>query len=189
MNVQKIEKTAFKDLDESTKQDLTRNIIDKEVYYCVSHLISHLAQTEIDECGEYYDDIMNVCQAYDYETPSIYALENDWDRAELIEYLEDEGIEGYNNTSNKTLAAAIVATITYDEEWAEFASSYSIEPEIVEAYEHWLVSEWFARKLAERGEMVSMDIHGLTVWGRCTTGQAILLDSVVQSIYAEIHDE
>ena len=50
-----------------------------------------------------------------------------------------------------------------------------------EVYEHWVVSNWFGRKLEERGQPV-FDIMGDTVWGRTCTGQAIALDSVVFDI-------
>lgn len=55
-----------------------------------------------------------------------------------------------------------------------------------EAFEHWIVSDWLAGKLEAAGEMVSHDIHGLTIWGRCTTGQAILLDAVICGIYNDM---
>jgi hypothetical protein len=58
----------------------------------------------------------------------------------------------------------------------------SEDGEYPEIFEFWLVSDWFADKLAKKGECVNKDWHGLTVWGRCTTGQHMLLDSVVSHI-------
>lgn len=53
-----------------------------------------------------------------------------------------------------------------------------------EAYEWWFVTDWFAKKLAEHGEMV---IRGWnSIWGRGCTGQAILLDSVIGKIAEEM---
>jgi hypothetical protein len=60
------------------------------------------------------------------------------------------------------------------------------EDEYDEALEHWLISDWLADRLAERGEMVSKDILGLTVWGRQTSGQSIALDCVICDIYNEL---
>ena len=51
-----------------------------------------------------------------------------------------------------------------------------------EALEHWLVSEWLAKRLLEEGEMV-IEFYGLTIWGRTTSGQAIYIDSVIEDIY------
>lgn len=54
-----------------------------------------------------------------------------------------------------------------------------------EAYEHWLVSDWLADKLREKGEMVG-EVCGLMIWGRCTTGQVIYMDHVIQEIAEEV---
>lgn len=65
------------------------------------------------------------------------------------------------------------------------ADDYRREP-----YEHWIVDWWLARKLQERGEIVVELYRGVHVWGRCTTGQAILLDGVIRDIaLAEWPDE
>lgn len=60
------------------------------------------------------------------------------------------------------------------------------EPDGAEIYEHWLVSDWLASKLEERGESVVRDALGLTVWGRATTGQAIYMDAIIQDIARDI---
>lgn len=44
-----------------------------------------------------------------------------------------------------------------------------------------LTSSNLARDLKNRGELV-IELLGLTLWGRCTTGQAVYLDSVMVSI-------
>ncbi len=60
------------------------------------------------------------------------------------------------------------------------------EPTYIEAYEHWIVADWFADELEKRDEMVDKDFLGLTVWGRATSGQHIGLDYVVQDILKDI---
>ena len=61
-------------------------------------------------------------------------------------------------------------------------NSNPIEGEPEEALEHWLISEWLAKRLLEEGEMV-IEFLGLTIWGRTTSGQAIYIDSVIEDIY------
>ena len=61
-------------------------------------------------------------------------------------------------------------------------NSNPIDEEPEEALEHWLVSEWLAKRLLEEGEMV-IDFLDLTIWGRTTSGQAISIDSVIEDIY------
>lgn len=65
--------------------------------------------------------------------------------------------------------------------YEEVCSKYDLDYDYDEVYEHWVVSDWLARKLGERGEITG-DVAGLTVWGRCCTGQSISMDSVVQDI-------
>lgn len=50
-----------------------------------------------------------------------------------------------------------------------------------EVFEHWIVTSHFAGQLAEQGESVA-ELFGLHIWGRTTTGQAILLDYVIGKI-------
>jgi hypothetical protein len=65
--------------------------------------------------------------------------------------------------------------------WREACEDNSIDPDTVEAYEHWVVTPWLARKLSEQGHMTG-EVQGLTIWGRPTTGQAIYMDGVIQAI-------
>lgn len=60
-----------------------------------------------------------------------------------------------------------------------------LETEPVEIFEWWAVSEFLYRKLKENGYCV-VDTGSCYVWGRTTTGQAILLDYVITQICAEM---
>lgn len=60
------------------------------------------------------------------------------------------------------------------------------DPDPIEALQFFIVTDWLADRLLEKGEMVSKDLAGLTVWGRTTFGQAISMDSVIQDIYKEM---
>jgi len=74
-----------------------------------------------------------------------------------------------------------------DDECREIGEAAGLEPYTREAYEHWIVSDWLADKLEGKGEMIARDLHGLTIWGRTTTGQAIYMDGVICEIYDELH--
>ena len=50
-----------------------------------------------------------------------------------------------------------------------------------EIYEWWSVTRWFSDKLKAKGQCIVSDGYN-SYWGRCTTGQAILLDSVISEI-------
>jgi hypothetical protein len=50
-----------------------------------------------------------------------------------------------------------------------------------EVYEHWIVTNWFGKKLEERGQIVKK-VLGLTVWGRCAYNMSYSMDHVMWDI-------
>lgn len=48
------------------------------------------------------------------------------------------------------------------------------EPYQRDVFEHWIVSDWLAEKLAAEGEKVDTDFAGLTVWARTTTSDGVI---------------
>lgn len=154
--------------DTSEGQRILAEFVSREVHYNVSGLVSDLAKWPRSEC---YDDILSVCVADDWESA---AYDEGWRY-----HSEPPKQNCYRDeTDGQTWCCA---------DWRELCEEFDIEPHTREAYEHWIVSDGLADKLAERGEMVSKDIHGLTVWGRCCTGQAICLDGVIADIYNTLH--
>lgn len=83
---------------------------------------------------------------------------------------------GYNGYQNQECAR-------------EYCDENNIDPQITEAYEHWIITDWMADKLEARGEMVLRDFMGLTIWGRACTGQMICMDSVIEEICADLNKE
>lgn len=146
------------------------DFVHREVIYCVSSLIHELAQNP-----EHMDELYPVLSQDDYESP---AREAGW------EHGGDFGGFIYNGIEFGSWKAAASAdnAETY-ETWQEVCEAHSIDPNRVEAYEHWIVSDWLADKLEERGEMILRDFLGLTIWGRTCSGQAIMLDGVICDIY------
>jgi len=57
----------------------------------------------------------------------------------------------------------------------------SYNGEMQEIFEWWLVSDWLAEKLEEKGKPVLKNEYG-TYWGRTATGQALFLDGVISQI-------
>lgn len=62
----------------------------------------------------------------------------------------------------------------------------AVEESVVaaEPYEWWRVTEWLCRELSDIGEVVIDNSYGYW-WGRCTTGQALIMDGVLQKIAAK----
>jgi hypothetical protein len=78
--------------------------------------------------------------------------------------------------SNKSKAETIIKEIEDLED---------LEEESQEVFEWWAVSSWLFEKLKEKGCVV-VEAGSCHVWGRCTTGQAILLDGVIGRICSEM---
>lgn len=152
-----------------THENEIRDFVSREVIYCVSSLVSTLAQTAAENGkladGTYYEDILEICVQDDWQSP---AEHEGWEEVDGRIIKKDE---------DGTLIVA---------DWREACEQDNLDPYQHEAYEHWIVTGWMASKLAEKGEMVARDICGLTIWGRTTTGQAIYMDGVIQQIYKEL---
>jgi hypothetical protein len=62
---------------------------------------------------------------------------------------------------------------------SEIEELENLDQESQDVYEWWLVSSYLCAKLVELGHPVLKDEN---IWGRCTTGQAILLDYAISKI-------
>jgi hypothetical protein len=149
------------------------DLVGREVYYCVSTLVSELSGSDLSATAwetfpEYNDDLFNAYRGMpDYEEA---ARDNG-----LVQIKDDSGATVWTTTSG-------CPEQTYDSAM-EACDEYGIEPYEREVFEHWLVSDWLAEKLEEKNERVLKDFFGLTVWCRTTSGQSILLDQVICDIY------
>jgi len=169
---------------ESKLQEKCRTFVGQHVFACVSSLIGDLARNydaaralDIDE-----DELRDLCVQDDFKEPVEDYLRQEWDRTKLVEALTDAGFECYDHEDKEALLTAYLEHLETEGELESFANGNDIQPHTNEAYEHWIVSDQLARELEERGEIVARDFMGMTIWGRCTTGQAILLDWVIRDI-------
>jgi len=166
--------------------------VDREVLCDCNLLISELAKTI--SSGELSEELMGICSQEDYKTA---ALEEGWEvieRNDITVLIKDEFI--YDPQSNVVDRLDQVGSIDYDyydvdpddqDIWEALCEYERIDP-YNEALEHWIVTNWLAEKLVQYGEMVG-EIYGLTVWGRCCSGQSITADYVIQQIYQEIYQD
>jgi hypothetical protein len=148
------------------------NIVSREVHYCVSALVSELAKGyggTNEELGDIAEAAFNLaCPIDDYEEA---AIQEGWKRMGDIAVHKTHGAYDLSAASD----------------WRDLCEEHDIEPYQREVFEHWIVSDWLADKLAEKGEKVDKDFAGLTVWARTTTGQGIASDSVIEAIVADLN--
>lgn len=178
----------FKDMTSGAAQEwIRREVVDKEVMCNVGTLITALMESGHADGEEIREEFMDGASYYRADTPdgeeefrTLEALETAIEEAEaLVDSLEDAEPDmppGHERKLADARARLEALETARDD-----------GPEYDDIFEYWAVSDQLARRLQERGEAV-VDVGLLHVWGRCTTGQAILLDSVIVDIARELYE-
>ena len=148
-------------MNNSTEQTVDR-LISQGVYVNASQMIDEL--TRIDTT--YLDDLLPCLSAPDYsEAPDGYLIKHDGMFGEWNVFRDDE--LGTSVASNlKTEREAIIAA------WEDSGK----EPDDIEAFQHWIVSDYLADALEEVGALVVHDLLGFHIWGRTECGQSLAYD-------------
>lgn len=177
------------DCHSCVNQRIVGDLVHREVVCCISCMVSALLKVASDCRSEDfdYDELLQLCERRADNSERIGEIDERLNEIESeLEALEDEKSlavtkKGASQLGKKIDVLAAERSKLEDEK--QELEDEQDEPS--EVYEHWNVSKFFARKLAEKGE-VTGDLLDFTVWGRCCTGQAILLDHVVCAIAAEM---
>ncbi|HEY0089029.1 MAG TPA: hypothetical protein VGB37_09300, partial [Candidatus Lokiarchaeia archaeon] len=122
-------------------------------------------EREVKACFSYeMDAILKAAECGHFESKTELPS---WDDIEnLYQYVCPECCEGYQNESEAVDCCK---------------SETEPENEPQEIFEWWIISDFLYRKLKEKNEPV-LEWGNNYYWGRCTTGQAILLDRVICDI-------
>lgn len=172
------DKDKEREVDEKAQQ-----LVQNEVYCVISWLMDDLLRYAEEHPRESAIDIddywskLNVCPecgSRNYE---------DFDFDEHKEENPDFDIDKYNEDHWNY---QVEEDSNYDYICEDCGTIFN-EPATAEVYEYWFVSDWFAKKLEAKGEIV-LDTW-VPIWCRCATGQAIYMDGVIQRIAKEILDE
>lgn len=133
---------------------------------------------------DYTEEVLNISGGReDWQTPAIEHAES-MDIEEFTAYCENvRGMAFYSDDET------IEDVLADDDEAEEFCDHYNISPEYDEVFQWFIVSDWLAHKLEEKGQLVEQDIMGFTVWGRQCCGQAVYLDSVICNIYDDVYGD
>lgn len=183
------EETGVKELSESEimeiNQDICRKLVDREVIYCVSGLVDHFAKNNEALDGSDYDaedDLWPLLSRKDWLEPALREL-GDMDRDELIEALDElfDVTEGDASTDDIRKMLRDELESADSEKQMEFCEERGVDPDEDEVYEHWIVSDFFKRRLDELGEATG-ELFGMDIWGRTCTGQAIYCDGVIEKV-------
>ena len=153
----------------SINQNIKGEFVSREIYCNVSELMEYSFKQswEYTDAPYKYDDIENLYDNSE-ETIKEYITYSNFSDQEIKEQLEE-------------FDASSIDELDYDQ-LLELAEKLGFESESREIYEWWAVSNWLAEKLKEKGYPVIINNYRCSYWGRTTTGQVILLDSVISSI-------
>jgi len=146
------------DYDSKVNQDIKGKFVSREVYTCFSYEMEAVLRAgQEGKNKEYplptYDDIDNL---YEYKCP--------------------ECGSGYQEEEDAKQCCA-----TEEQLENEDFKNDSIEQDPQEIFEWWIVSNYLYEKLKKKGCPV-LEWGNNHYWGRCTTGQAILLDGAISEI-------
>ena len=159
---------------ESEIQHGCNGLVQREVYCCASYLISTFTQGYGRGFNGGHGDLPAVCaQAAELSFP-------------IPDYEEAATQAGYHQLENDKWTRPCENNEDIPDYWdsaEDVCHENNIDPYERDVFEHWIVSEWFGRRLSERGEKVDFDFCNLTIWARTTTGQAISMDHVIREIY------
>ena len=193
----------WKDLSENERQQQCGRMVEQEVYACVSMLVGTLRHLDAFDTDimQFFDAELEMSSYYEYDDlrddlirqarKEIAALTET-----LIDYEEgDDKDELQEKLDEQITALADLPRYDVDlENWIEDNEGiFDNLPDFEscrrdrEIYEYWIVSDWLAEKLRARGEFVG-DLCDLNVWGRTTSGQAILLDYVINQIRRSVYE-
>lgn len=164
-----------------------RDFVQRFVQQCASELVGELAKVEAFALPDTDCTVWPLLGGEDWREPVadyILGLRKERDLAQLRDDLAE--FEEYPTSEDvDELAAMLVEQLAAldvdDVDFRSFCDSRSIDAYAVEVFEHWLVQPWLGERLAEHGEIVH-EFCGLTIWGRTTTGQSMVLDEVIREI-------
>jgi hypothetical protein len=177
--------TALKNGNNTVNQNIKQRFVGQHVFCNVNSLVEFCLKSEDGESPIQYDEIENIYTYPEYRgTFADFEGGTEEQRNEEIERLRDLQSDLYDEIQEDP-----------DKEDELKAKREKIEDEIFELenletepqdiMEWWAVSEFLYRKLKEKGHPV-VDAGSCYVWGRCTSGQSILLDYVITQICAEM---
>lgn len=141
-------------------QEIKKKFIEREIYRCFSYAMDTLLKnSDGNKELPQFEDIDNL---YAYSCPDC-GEQFDPDK---------------NCIAEDNLKDSIFVCPNCKKEY-ESQDDLNYDPQ--EIFEWWLVSDFLFQKLQAKGEPV-IEWADLKIWGRCTTGQAILLDGVISKI-------
>ena len=148
------------DSNSNQNQRIKGKFVEREVLACFSYEMEAVlkANQEMGDGLPSYDDIVNLCE---YKCPNCG--------------------QGYQNQTAFMDTENLGSEKIYTCPECKHIFDNDPESEPQEIFEWWIVTDYLAEKLSEKGEPV-VEWGNNHYWGRTCMGQSILLDGVISSI-------
>jgi len=169
---------ALKNGNSIVNQQIKGDFVGKHVYANVNSMVEYILNKSMEDSNapfSYDTDVENLYNSYNVQ----YSLNNSIQIFEGTESKKDALISELKDK----LENMEDGDINLGELQEAIETLENAEGEAQEVYEWWIVSDFLCRKLSELGHPV---ISSENIWGRCTSGQAILLDYSITQICAEM---
>lgn len=156
----------MQDFNSSINQSIKQKFVEREVYCCLTDMVEQLISSEKFDIYEYIDYYGTLPNGDEYTE-----RERDERLEELRNQMEDTEQMDANDVAEIEAKIAELESMDFDQ--------------LPKIFEWWSVSDWLGEKLKAIGEVV-VDEYATTLWGRQTTGQAILLDLCISKVCNEM---
>ena len=168
--------------NEGQNQTIKGKFIAQHVFANVNQMTEYILKKGFEDADAPFnlDDVINF-----YSYPEFIGKRANFEGGSYEERKSEiERLEDLKNEveEDENLTDAQIEEIQTEIE-SDIEDLENLESEAQEVYEWYLVSGYLADKLQEKGNPI---IESENIWGRCTTGQAILLDYVITEICAEM---
>ena len=195
--------------DETLFQRVCDAYVRRHIGPCVSSLMYGVGQN-LEECSRIFD--------FDYDEALGWFVQDDWEEP-VNRYIDDADLDDLETIADMVgewaeIVGEVDAKLSDDleggaeptpeqleqfrtkikslvsgDEYREIADAFNLDPYQTEIYEHWIVdSSWFADQLKQYGQIV-FEFGGLTIFGRCTTGQSLSLDGWARSMVRDLPED
>ncbi len=173
-------------------EELAEMYLERDVLCCDSSLVEALQREGFEQFS------------VEFNIENLYPDPSDWDVEECREWLDEQGHtspldeneimeiartlrdEHDSQMSDDTLKekghfAYIMAEAEEELAVDDWREAVTDQADAAEVYEWWRVTSWLLGELRDIGEVVLDSDYG-EWWGRCTTGQGLIMDGVLQKV-------